>query len=463
MAPPVPPRVLPRDSESGGKSLSSGAIAGIAIGAGALFVGAIALLYWHWRRQLWFDQEETSSRDSYDEPMSPSAIPSKVAYTLDYKMDQQNHGGGDQESSYTYSPENIIYTVSPLGAPPVPSAMPTHPTYIPRALVRGSTSPSHRSSSTTAVATSPPLPSHSSKTRPDDSFVLAYFNAAQEQADQSRITGSSTSATSPQTLTEEQLQQQTQFTDPGSYSSGLPLRLSQRQSGTPSPKPKVQHHPRKKVPPRLILSSSAFTAANASKTVIEVSVPGVGNTMSSTTTASTSASPNDPTTASITAAASNKNSTGPSLQPLIPFPVLPIDKPLAGKENTTISGPLAFPQHYIPPSLSPPLTGSSPTFFSSKKSKAKKSKRRGRSRSGWRGKRDSVATLDRAADADEEDEVDDGEQENSRRHHRTAFRSRLEHRSEHEKGKDKDRKGKERNSGKWYYAEVEIGNRSDIW
>ncbi|EGS17334.1 uncharacterized protein CTHT_0066550 [Thermochaetoides thermophila DSM 1495] len=461
MAPPIPPRVLPRDSESGGKSLSSGAIVGIAIVAGALSVGAIALFYWHWRRQRRFDLEDASTRDSFDEPMSPSAIPPNVAYTLDYKMDQQNYGGGDQESSCTYSPEKSIYTISPLGAPPVPSAMPTHPAYIPRALVRGSTSPSHRSSSTTAVASSPPIPSHSLKIRPDDPFVPAYLKVAQEQTDQSQITSSSTSAT-PQSLIEEQLQRQTQSPDSGSYSSGLPLHPSQRQSGTPSPESKEQHHPRKKVPPRLILSSSTFTAANAPKTVIEVSVPGVGNTMSSTT-ASTPASPNDATAAFITAAALSRSSTGLALQPLLPFPVLLIDKPLLGKENTTISGPLAFPQHYIPPPRSPPSTGFSQTFFSNKKSKAKKSKRRCRSRSGWKGKRDSVATLDGATDADEEDEVDDEEQESSRHHHRMAFKSRLEHQSAHEKGKDRDRKEKKRNSGNRYYAEVEIGNGNDIW
>lgn len=111
------------NSTDEGVHLSTGAIIGIACGAGALFLGSIILFIIYWRKQKRYDDEENyySGGGHFN---TSSAAP---VYTLDYKGDepvmatpQTSHTG---QSGFTPLVE-------------MASAMPTHPAYIPRALVR---------------------------------------------------------------------------------------------------------------------------------------------------------------------------------------------------------------------------------------------------------------------------------------------------------------------------------------
>ncbi|SPQ21943.1 f288fc9a-7751-439c-bfb2-b040dd84201e [Thermothielavioides terrestris] len=176
--------ILPRDSDSGSNgTLTTGAIAGIACGAGALFLGAAGLFIVYWRRQRQFDREDEYYENHFEGRGPPGSTAPAVTYTMDYKMDDPQHNEGDHGSSYTYSPEKASYPFSPLSALESASAMPTHPAYIPRALVRGRTTPSNRS---VATASPPPFPTpafssastSNSKTQPDDAMIQAYLNAA---------------------------------------------------------------------------------------------------------------------------------------------------------------------------------------------------------------------------------------------------------------------------------------------
>ncbi|KAK3377787.1 hypothetical protein B0H63DRAFT_225769 [Podospora didyma] len=141
------------DAGSGGNTLGTGAIAGIAAGAGALLLSAAGLFILYWRRQKQFDRAETAfySNQSMSEDMTfPTGMP-KV-YTMDYKLDQEDNG-----SSYVYTPESSKMSPSDLLA----TAMPTHPAYIPRALVRGTTprmSPTSRQFSTPSPPSPPSAP-----------------------------------------------------------------------------------------------------------------------------------------------------------------------------------------------------------------------------------------------------------------------------------------------------------------
>ncbi|KAL2160580.1 hypothetical protein VTH06DRAFT_1268 [Thermothelomyces fergusii] len=164
--------LLPRDGEASSAPLTAGAIAGIACGAGALLLGAASLFIIYFRRQRRYAREDFSDSDSFDDATPRSPMTPAVAYTMDYKMDDPQHHGG---SSYACSPdEEASYAFSQQSLSDVASAMPTHPAYIPRALVRGSASPSSRSVATTSP---PPSVSHSSKIQPDDATVGAYLAA----------------------------------------------------------------------------------------------------------------------------------------------------------------------------------------------------------------------------------------------------------------------------------------------
>lgn len=307
---------LRRDAESGTNgNLSTGAIAGIACGAAALFLGAAGLFLIYWRRQRQFDREDNSDQDSFDETRQPrpGAMPPPISYTMDYKMDNPQHHEGDQGSSYTYSPEKPSYPFTPKSNSDTASAMPIHPAYIPRALVRGSTTPSNRSTATTSPPPypSPPFPSSGSdsKTRPDDMVIQAFLAAAAAQT------------TTTQPFQKEDTWSHTQESD-SSYSSGLP----------------IQPHPRP-----------------ARQSPIQVPIlampPTTGRTTTTTATTTQPPPPSGqwrkpraypPPRLNLAEGTTQKSKT---------------DKPLHGKENTTISGPLAFPQHYYAaPANGPPAT-----------------------------------------------------------------------------------------------------------
>ncbi|KAK0670846.1 hypothetical protein QBC41DRAFT_271817 [Cercophora samala] len=252
-----------RDAEPT-NSLTPGAIAGIACGSGAIFIGAAGLFILYWRRNRQYDREDDLYRTDSEEDVSRGAAIPAVSYTLDYKMNnpQQRHQHREDSGSYSYSPEKAAYPFSPLSTNSSSgpgSAMPTHPAYIPRAMVRGM-----------------PVSNHSSPQ------LTPPFNPPQNQ--------------------QEQLPS---FTFPQDNPSQHPplARTTQR----PSP-----------------LNLNTFSPSPSTSP----SIP------SSSTTQPTRKQP-------------------PRL-PLLPLLSTTNSNPLPGKQNSTISGPLAFPSHYQPPPNLPP-------------------------------------------------------------------------------------------------------------
>ncbi|KAK0619289.1 hypothetical protein B0T14DRAFT_204921 [Immersiella caudata] len=172
--------VVPSDPTSSTIKLDTGAIAGIACAAGALFLGGIGLFLVYWRRQKSYDKGEEVIQRPVEE--NPFACTSPPAYTLDYKMSRASSTGGSV-SSYTYTSEPVRPdSFSPLGG--MVSAMPTHPAYIPKTLVRGSTpaplppTPEDEALRLPATPPSPPTPPlrvHQSKCQPDDLIIQAYL------------------------------------------------------------------------------------------------------------------------------------------------------------------------------------------------------------------------------------------------------------------------------------------------
>lgn len=465
--------ILARDAESGANTnLSAGAIAGIACGAGALFLGAAALFVIYWRRQRQFDREDNSDGDSFDEARPPPGTAPAVSYTMDYKMDNPQHHEGDHgdqgSSSYTYSPEKPSYSFSPpLGTPG--KAMPTHPAYIPRALVRGST-PSNRSTASSSPFPSPPFPSATSnpKTKPDDTVVHAYLAAAAAAQ-----TTSSSHPPRPQTR------------DPlnhprGSDSScGLPIQ--------PRPLHQTRQSPTQ-IPALVIPPSNDTTGPPQSQ-----NPPGAGGASQPRKPRAyppprLNLNPNPLTEG-------NPPAPAPAPPPQLP-PPMPNhttrtgDKPLQGRENTTISGPLAFPEHFHHPGVPPglPSQGFNTTNTNTHKSL-------------WARAEPDPA----AAESDDEyafyDDPYPASQPPSHSHYhshphpqsqsqsqpqsdnRRTFRSRAltggsggggsddrdKDRERGENAKKSGRRRSDRNSGggaaggNRHYAEIEIGRGSDIW
>ncbi|KAK4032737.1 hypothetical protein C8A01DRAFT_50544 [Parachaetomium inaequale] len=428
--------VLPRDAEAGSNNLTTGAIAGIACGAGALFLGAAGLFVVYWRRQRQYDREDNSDSESYGERRLPGAMAPAVTYTMDYKMDDPQHNEGDHASSYTYSPEKAAYSFSQLSAPDTASAMPTHPAYIPRALVRGST-PSNRSVATASPPPfpSPPFPSTSShpKTQPDDTMILAYLAAAAQR----------------QTASSSQIQPQdhhpTSESD-SSYPSGLPMQ--------PAPQRPRQHSSPTQIP--------------------TLSIPSLTSPPHSASSTDASQHPLHPHTSQTSQGVPRKpraylpprltlSSDGPAPAPKKRSRTGG-DKPLSGKETTTISGPLAFP-HLIHP---PPVPQQS-------------------SRSGWAREDDTTADdlwggegeyYETAAAA-----ATQSSQPDNNGGRRTFLTRALEMAggsgsgagdgegvAKDSKGKGKSKHGRKRSDrnsgghgGNRHYAEIEIGRGSDIW
>ncbi|KAK3327345.1 hypothetical protein B0T19DRAFT_160464 [Cercophora scortea] len=125
----------------GSAQLSTGAIVGIAVGAGSLFLGAAGLFIIYARRQRQFDTADHFYRNGGRLEMGSSpfvgtyTVPVGPVYTLDYKAMRRE----SQDSSHSLSPEPTMPLPEFSHVSEMASAMPTHPAYIPRALVRGTT------------------------------------------------------------------------------------------------------------------------------------------------------------------------------------------------------------------------------------------------------------------------------------------------------------------------------------
>ncbi|KAK1835971.1 hypothetical protein QBC39DRAFT_249028, partial [Podospora conica] len=191
---PVRISIVPRDTTSPDPpKLDTGAIIGIACGTGALFLGSFVLFFIYWRRTRQSELEDAAPYSPHDLEENPFAASSPPAFTLDYKQSEKH-----PPASYSVPPELLktdTRRLSPVGG--FVSAMPTHPAYIPRTVIRGSTPQPTRSLTTTTRSRSltptteepdnltprsqtallPAAPARS-KSRPASSVVQAYLSAA---------------------------------------------------------------------------------------------------------------------------------------------------------------------------------------------------------------------------------------------------------------------------------------------
>lgn len=128
-----------RRALAGSSPLSTGAIVGLALGVAFLFLAAASLFVLYWRRMKHHADEQLWHDCPY--PMPTDTHTRRLAYTMDHKsppFDRSMH------SPETASPTTVQ---SPPASPEfneslqhIPSAMPTHPAYVPRAVVRQNTS-----------------------------------------------------------------------------------------------------------------------------------------------------------------------------------------------------------------------------------------------------------------------------------------------------------------------------------
>ncbi|KAK4147081.1 uncharacterized protein C8A04DRAFT_24874 [Dichotomopilus funicola] len=466
--------VLPRggdashsDSSEGASTLTTGAIAGIACGAGALFLGAAGLFIIYWRRQRRYDREDDSDCDSFDGERRGDMVPA-VTYTMDYKMDgPQPEGAGDHASSYAYSPEKVL---SPMSTSDTASAMPTHPAYIPRVLVRGSSTPSNRSARTTSPPPfpTPPFPSGDlyPKTQPDDTIIQAYLAAAQA--------GTPPPHVRQQLQLHQQQQQQHYRSESESSSSGLPIQHPAQfppisAASTPPPLPPQPHSASSTDASQHPLHPDHQTRATSGPQLPSFPYPYPQHLLQQQEpiAAGPPSQPNrkprayPPPPLNLADPSSTTTSTGP-----IGPTRSKSEKPLHGKLGTTISGPLAFP-HLVPGTL--PTTNTTP--------------------SGWSREEGSggISHDSSHGDAGADDSTAEGQHQQKR-----SFRSRAwgfasgggsggdgsggGKGDDNGKGKEKKhrRKRSNRNSGggggggggyagNRHYAEIEIGRESDLW
>ncbi|KAK4228260.1 hypothetical protein QBC38DRAFT_162634 [Podospora fimiseda] len=404
--------------ESSNASLSSGAIAGIACGTVALFVVAAILFFLYWRRDRRFDRQDNfyQARYGLDHTFQPTTgmMPNSVSYTMDYKMDsqQKDHDG----SSYTYSPDKPTYPFSPLSVSDgggASSAMPTHPAYIPRAFVRGVLSSNHSRTTSTSTHNHHPhqiLPSNTissspnfshkinnnNNSPPNDMLVQAYLDTASgERVPSAVLLAAASPPSNSQPLFPPPTKPRpaaTTFLIPTQITPSqiIPLQPSPGYSSTSSSslsQPQPRRKPRQYTPPRLNLVSSV---SSTSHTAI----------------------------------------------------------PLKGKENSTISGPLAFPQHYCLPT-----------------SKTKKKERR---RTLFAEDDDELSECDEDEDeeiiSDRDEQVSEDDDYDERANRRRQLQEEKERAAQ--KMLEKEKAGRRQlgmNNNTRRYDEVEIGRDSDIW
>ncbi|KAK4113814.1 hypothetical protein N656DRAFT_797027 [Canariomyces notabilis] len=262
-------KVLQRDIDSSAHpGLTTGAIAGISCGAGALFLCAAALFIVYWRRQRRYNRADNFYQSRFDDFGPSGSMGPSVTYTTDYKLDQQQNEG--EARHYTYSPEKQAHPFCLPSAHGSSSAMPTHPAYIPRALIRGAP-PLQSSRSGLSHTPSPPqYPSPgmaSSKSQPDDAVIQAYLNAtvtkppaaspAQGKADVGR--GDDKDAILPAEAHES---------DSPSLASGLPVQVKP-QRGRQAPQaqvPAIVIPPAHTSPPPLSATSANTVATGTTFT-----------------------------------------------------------------------------------------------------------------------------------------------------------------------------------------------------
>ncbi|KAI9149215.1 hypothetical protein HJFPF1_11264 [Paramyrothecium foliicola] len=146
----APVRDIRDDPEGAGSgTLTTGAIVGIAVGAGLLLLGGIALFIVYWRRQKKFDKEEQLSEfRTYGASPDPFLPPvgGKMSASLRSYSGQGHYKEGQPMSSGDYYDKmeddiragRLQYNYDPRSMSRGPnSALPAHSAYIPQAMSRG--------------------------------------------------------------------------------------------------------------------------------------------------------------------------------------------------------------------------------------------------------------------------------------------------------------------------------------
>lgn len=203
--------------------LSVGAIVGISVGSAAVFLGGGLLFLLYYCRQRRYNKEDRARRASYTSYLGHPTYPlypgenTEIAlegpsYTLDYKSPTQDTDGGDGDSEVSYNKASDVHQRQPTAhsrqlsreeLQKSPSAMPTHPAYIPRAIIRrnspATTTPSQFSStqhsknpsfdSQAPIALSAPPPAR----RPSRTHVTDSASMQTSSHSASESTGSTTS------------------------------------------------------------------------------------------------------------------------------------------------------------------------------------------------------------------------------------------------------------------------------
>jgi hypothetical protein len=134
---------------AGSATLTTGAIVGIAVGAGLLLLGGVVLFVVYWRRQKKFDKEEQlNSFRSYGASPDPFLPPAggKMSASLRSYSGQGHYKDGQHISTGEYYDKmeeeiragRLQYNYDPRAASRGPnSALPAHQAYIPQAMFRG--------------------------------------------------------------------------------------------------------------------------------------------------------------------------------------------------------------------------------------------------------------------------------------------------------------------------------------
>jgi hypothetical protein len=173
-----PERDIRNEPEGAGSStLTTGAIVGIAVGAGLLLLGAVALFIVYWRRQKSMDNDEQLSEfRAYGASPDPFLPPpgGKMTSSLRSYSGQGYYTEGQQMTSGEYYDKmedemrggRVNYNYDPRATSRGPnSAFPTHQAYIPQAMSRG---PLHAN-----PPAQPPAPPAPAPSQPRASITVA--------------------------------------------------------------------------------------------------------------------------------------------------------------------------------------------------------------------------------------------------------------------------------------------------
>ncbi|KAB5575669.1 hypothetical protein GE09DRAFT_1215427 [Coniochaeta sp. 2T2.1] len=406
--------------------LSVGAIVGIAVGAGGLFLIGAVLLCLYYCRQRKYNKEDRARRASYASFVGYPTYPlypgenTEIAlqgpsYTLDYKSPVQEHehvlDGGGSEVSYDKStasdpnrrqPSVHSRQLSREELQKSPSAMPIHPAYIPRAIMRrnspGTSNPSQFSSAQHSrnpsfdsqrpggqpvIALSPPP---AAARRPSKASVTGQDSVAGPQPSSHSASGSISSTTSfsqrrerqtpaPLTLNNNNNNNNTQLESDIHRAAARQLEQhgiyaadQQEQHYNPPPQP---HH---QATPPYQPSPNASLTAGPGPTLIPNSRPRASSTSSNKSSPQQSTNPIQPVPLHAPSSSSSRRGnrqhqptpppltlSGPQQQqqqytpntssrlrqhqktsPPFQQGVRRNDAPLPGMEDIEISGPLAF-------------------------------------------------------------------------------------------------------------------------